>query len=1744
MSQSPTPPEGPVAFVYAGPESSVGDAAELALDPAFAAVLDECAGAYREVTGANLRGRLAYPDPDWPADIAQPVLVSLQLAMTAALAAHGVTPGHVFGHGTGELTALVAAGALDAREAVRLVSLRARLMQEYGAPAGAVEVRATAAEAEALCARVPGIETAAVDGPDRRVLAGPEDAVAALIALCEGTGVRTRRQQVTRAFHTSLADPVLRELEEELAGMRFRPTRLPVTSGVDGRTRPPGWLPDAAHLRDQARLPVRFDLALGALLGSGCRTLVQVGPEGVRANAGGEASSGAALLTGEVETGRVGARWHAAGNLYYAGVSIAPPPEPPPTPRTPTVTTTAPPPTRIIAPDPVVGRHRARAAEQERILRVLAAAGALDVSLSLPDAGYPRVLEIARFAEAHGLRALWLPGPVPAAAIAGQTRRLLLRLDAATAAERAVVDDASEGRAGYALHTPFTHPDERWRGRADAIAANAGEAAEAARLGLDAIVDAAGPAAAYRAVRHDGRVAVRVPLDAAADPARLAEAREAGADEVIVVLGAEAPEWGEFGEAHRGEIHGGAPGAVEGEAAGAAMASAAEREVGPEVEADSVSAPVGEHSHFDGGEHGAEHAAEHEEVAIEGGFWAATGGPLEAAGTRYPRTPGGDASAPGTDPLSRAGRGPADTAHGPTATDIGARATGGESETEPEADSASVTARTGAGASEHGPTAASASGVDTHADELAHGEMGASLGQDGIDGIDGIDGKTEPDSDSVRTPAAPVTPAQASTPAPPLSTSAQARADADRLGDGDPAEGREAEPDSVSGQATPAPGVTPSRAAPRADRATEPDSVSGRATPTPGTAPGQAAPRANQATEPDSDSASVSGLASASPTSDPTAAPNAPNTPAAPTTSAATAEPAKAARSTAAEPTPASEGETEPDSESDSASGSANLTSAPTSDPTPSQAPDPVHAPLSPAQTLLWPHRSDGNLVRAVQFDGPLTVSALTAALRAVVARHEPLRTMYSDITGRPLQIVLPQVDLDVPVTDLTGYHEDTAVRHALATASSASLDQAAGKAVSFQLLRFSYTRHVLICAFHPLTVDPWSYQVLAAELAELYRAALDGEAAPLPAAVPYSSLPAPEVSAGTGAYWAERFAVAPEPLDLPSDRVRPEAPGPGAGSVNLEVPSALAERVRALAADAGVTVPTVVLTAFAAALHGLSGREDVVVGAEVPGAGALVGPLSRLLPIRLDMSGDPAFTLLLASARDATAAARGHAAGVPHVPALAATVEFDGGILEPALTGVRTTVLDFPPDPLRTDLRLRVWQRDGLRWRLDYRDDVFGEEVAQNVLGAVLDVLVAAVATPSAPLTEILGLGEPLTPAVTGPAMPPSTDSVHELFELQAAATPDAVAVVCGETTWTYRELRERAGTLARLLHRHGTGAGDLVAVLIPRRPDLIAAQLAVLRLGAVFLPLDPARPLDELTGTARGARMVLASRNAPDLGVAVVHVEDDPGETGEPPAPPADPERAAYHVRTQVPGRTVAVSHRALVNMVRWGMTTLGLASGDAVAHMLDLDLDVNLAEIYPALLAGAAVHMVPEELRDDELELTAWWTLKRITVACLPAPLADRVFARPLPDGNRLRFLLVGGRKVRRRPPISFPTVFSLYGVPENAIVAALAILAQEGEDAPDIGLPVDNNRLYIVDRHGGPARPGTPGELWIGGAGVASGYPGDPEATAAAFRPGPDGTTLFRTGDQVRLRGDGALEYCGPVPAWAVGHRRPS
>ncbi|HEY1177790.1 MAG TPA: MupA/Atu3671 family FMN-dependent luciferase-like monooxygenase, partial [Phytomonospora sp.] len=673
-----------------------------------------------------------------------------------------------------------------------------------------------------------------------------------------------------------------------------------------------------------------------------------------------------------------------------------------------------------------------------------------------------------------------------------------------------------------------------------------------------------------------------------------------------------------------------------------------------------------------------------------------------------------------------------------------------------------------------------------------------------------------------------------------------------------------------------------------------------------------------------------------------------------------------------------------------------------------------VEAPMSPGQRRLWTADRIGgggpgyNEAAAVRLDGPLDRGALRRALQAFVDRHGAMRTLYGEAGGEPRQFVRPHVDAGLLVTEHEGADVAAVAAEAMAAESRRAFDLAAGPVFAFRLLAFGPDTHVLVSAFHHIAADGWSYGVFGDELGRLYRAEVTGRPAELaPITVTYAELSRERatrpVDEGGIAFWRRTLADAPPPWDLPGVLPRPDRPSDTGRSVFLELPPELTGRVLAHARNERVTPFTILLSGIAGAIRRLTGRADFTLGSGVgirdERTEGLVGFMVETVPLRFDLTGAASFRALTSRVSGIAAAAIDHA-DVPFDEIVRAVnpsrVPGSGALFDIAveyynssgfafdLPGITATRLPLGLDKSPSDLTLYMSCDDTVRWHVEYRGEIYREETVRDLFAAFREVLDAGVSAPDAPLDS---RRPRLVPALEGPPSRAAGETLHGTVDRSIRAHRERVAVVCEDERWTYGELGERADAAAGALRSAGVTAGDVVAVCLPRRPRLIAAQLAVLRLGAVLLPLDPTAPPARLRALVEAcrARAVVG----PNLGASVALDVDTLPATGPVVAVDVDPESAAYCIFTSgSTGRPkgVLVPHRAAANTVRWRAEATGLGPGDVVGHHLGLGFDANLAEIYPALAAGATVHLVPDEVRADPQALTGWWAEHRITTAFL--------------------------------------------------------------------------------------------------------------------------------------------------------------
>lgn len=845
--------------------------------------------------------------------------------------------------------------------------------------------------------------------------------------------------------------------------------------------------------------------------------------------------------------------------------------------------------------------------------------------------------------------------------------------------------------------------------------------------------------------------------------------------------------------------------------------------------------------------------------------------------------------------------------------------------------------------------------------------------------------------------------------------------------------------------------------------------------------------------------------------------------------------------------------------------------------------------PASFAQQRLWyldqlePGRPVYALPRAFRIRGTLDLEALRRSLIGVVARHDELRATFVEQEGQASRRVGRAACADWRVESLHEYPPHARLDEALRRAgveAETPFDLARGPLLRARVWSLAPDDHVFLLTVHHIVCDLPSLGVLLRELGEGTRCnvpcAGPGGGTALEEDRPSPSRVEGEDGGNEGdlAYWMELLGGELKPLSLPGDREAPSGPSFRGGRVPFVLDREAVERVRHLAREGRTTPFIVLLAAFKAFLHRISGEDDIRVGSTLPGArpgpaGPSVGLHANVVVFRTDTGGNPSFSDLVARLRDTAEGVHRH----QHLP-IDRIVEALGpgrrggetplfqvmlSCAPPVGREFRIDGLEVTPLPVHTgtarfDLLMELEEGpDGYSGHLEYSADLFDAASAQRLADGFLLYLDALLDHPEAPI----GSAALLTPAEEACIEGWNRTDVtldegvrlHDLVRASARRTPDAVAVRGGDQELTYRELEVRAYRLAHHLQAAGVGPDTMVGVFLDRSPDLLVTLLGILEAGAAYLPLDPSFPSDRLAYmlSDSGAGVVVSRVGLADsipgggAGVQVICLDGDAETLAKRPSTPPDNRSTedthlAYVIYTS--GSTgapkgVQLPHRAVVNFLRSVAVSPGCGPGDTLLAVTTLSFDISVLELFLPLVVGGTVHIAAVDEAGDGLRLkdllcTSGATLMQATPATW-LMLLDSGWM-----GSPGLTVLCGGeawppglaRELLRR----CGALWNMYGPTETTIWSLCARI--DSEDQVHLGRPLANTRIHILDRYRQPVPANVPGELYIGGAGLARGYHGRPELTDERFIENPFGPgRLYRTGDSVRYRMDGTIRFLG-------------
>ncbi len=835
--------------------------------------------------------------------------------------------------------------------------------------------------------------------------------------------------------------------------------------------------------------------------------------------------------------------------------------------------------------------------------------------------------------------------------------------------------------------------------------------------------------------------------------------------------------------------------------------------------------------------------------------------------------------------------------------------------------------------------------------------------------------------------------------------------------------------------------------------------------------------------------------------------------------------------------------------------------------------------PLSFAQQRLWfldqldPGSLFYNMPQAIRISGPLDTQALNRTLNEIVARHESLRTTFAVVEERPVQVIAPLLNVQMPAVDLSELQEsarEERVRRLARQEAQQPFDLSRGPLIRTKLVRLSDEEHVLLLNMHHIITDDWSHGVFVGELRALYEALSQGKPSPLEAlSMQYADYAVWQREWLQGeklehqlSYWREHLTDAPPLLELPTDRPRPAIQSYRAAKQSMLFPKSMADGLRAVSQQEGATLFMIMLAAFQILLSRYSGQEDIVVGTPIAGrtraeTEPLIGFFVNTLALRTDLSGNPTFGELLGRVREVTLGAYEH----QQLPfeKLVEELQPERSLNRNPLFQVMLTFQNAPRSSLelpglklssmnsggeavvRSDLDLYLSEGpEGLNCAFMYQTDLFDEATITRMLSHYRVLLAAIIANPIRRLSELPLLTDEerrqlLVEWNDTRAEYPRDNAIHQLFEAQVERTPDAVAVVFEDQRLTYRELNQRANQVAHYLRRRGVAPEVLVGIMMERSPEMVVGLLAILKAGGAYVPLDPAYPHERLSFMLEDARTpVLLTQSklvesVPHSGAEVVCVDGEwteiAGESRENPSGGAAAENLAYVIYTS--GSTgkpkgAMILHRGVVNYLSWCTKEYAVAEGGGAPLHSPLGFDLTVTSLFSPLLVGQRVVLVRGEPGVEAVEALGAalrdegpFSLVKLTPSHL------EVLSQALPaakDAGRTRALIIGGEALMGDSLVFWQThapetrLINEYGPTETVVGCCVYEVAggQRLAGAVPIGRPIANTRLYVLDAYLNPVPIGVAGELYIGGDGLARGYLNRPELTAERFVADPFGT----------------------------------
>ena len=848
---------------------------------------------------------------------------------------------------------------------------------------------------------------------------------------------------------------------------------------------------------------------------------------------------------------------------------------------------------------------------------------------------------------------------------------------------------------------------------------------------------------------------------------------------------------------------------------------------------------------------------------------------------------------------------------------------------------------------------------------------------------------------------------------------------------------------------------------------------------------------------------------------------------------------------------------------------------------------------LSPAQERLWfldqinPGDVSLNITRAVRINGVLDRELLQRCLRQIVSRHESLRTtfattqLYAGVDSRPVQLVADTANVDIELVS----SDENKLRDLLREKAQHSFDLSLGPLVRATLISIAEESHVFLILAHRIIADDESLKILFRELFRTYATGIDEAAPPLQYrdyATRQLNVLESDAARTAMEYWRQTLAGAPSAIELPSYQLKPGWNTAAGATVTTRLNNTLVSSLRALSESEQVPLRTTLLGAFAVLLSRYSRQKDLVIGLEISNRNEevqnLIGAVSNLLPLRIDLSPCETFSSLMgrlqAIVRDAEARA--------FIPfeRLLDEIKVERNLNRPPLVQITFTYhaeddikleagpitieeFEFDPGFNNFDLTLDVLEKsDGLECHFGYNSEIYSATMVEALTGHFEVLLQGIVSDPGQQISQL--------PLLTAPEQHRlavewndtqtcfgSTLLSHELFELQVARTPQATAVIFGDEQFDYATLNRRANQLAHHLRSLGVELDSRVGICIERGLEMAIAVLAVMKAGGAYVPLDPAYPAERLRlmlddadirvllTDERSAERLPADSNVLRIRLDAHSCQDERDDNLQLKIHDDNLGYVIYTSGSTGRPKGVAMTHRALRNVVLWQASQMSGAY--RTLQFASLSFDVSFQEMFSTWCTGGTLILITEETRKDTRALLRVIEREQVEQLFLPFVFLQHL-AEVIDDGERLpvhlRRITTAGEQLEITPQINRMfsqqpnlSLHNHYGPSETHVVTAYKLENEVDTwtKFPPIGRPIANTQTYLLDESGGLVPVGVAGELWLGGENLSRGYLNRPELTAEKYAPNDftlqPGARIYRTGDLARYLPNGEIEFLG-------------